>query len=301
MLALLRDGGSGAIAMASGALLCQFLLLAPVSVATARLLDSVADVWLPALLLFGLVLLAGNTAGAVASVGRARVTASVDNTHQARITGVTQALNVEAQESQQARERATMTAADPRSWVEKTPGDGAVAQLTIVLRYVGMLSSLAVVAAWFFWLVPVPLLPAPAVREISRRQLLRPFRIWTKRIDHLRRSQYWDELTSAPSEAKEVGVFGIADWINSRQQTHMRAHLDPVWADDRRALFGQWRQSLLTLAPLGTTFCAVLYSVAAGSNSVTSQRGAHCGLGVFHSMSSTTFPAIHGTYRRISD
>src|SRR5450759_1920003 len=113
------------------------------------------------------------------------VKSRIDGAHRAAVARLTASTpTAAALERQQVRDLIRVATADPDNWTEHTPGDGAVSQLIILLRYVGVASSCAVLAAYSPWLVPAILLPAWLGRAIMRRNVLAFNRLWIAGIPH---------------------------------------------------------------------------------------------------------------------
>lgn len=219
---------------------------------------------------------------AVIAMGR------IDGAHRSEVARIAvSTATVDVIERQEVQDLLKVASANPTEWVEKTPGQGAAAALNVTVRFLGMAASAAVVAAWSPWLVPLLVGPALLVRHLAVRLGVRHYRIWVEGIEHHRRYQYWGALTASVPEAKELRVFGLADWIIDRRQDEMRAHLTPVWADDRTMAFAQWKQLLASALPMATVFCAVAYAAATGSGSIGIVSAVlAAGWGVFSSISS---------------
>ncbi|NUP41191.1 MAG: ABC transporter ATP-binding protein [Streptomyces sp.] len=203
------------------------------------------------LAVLGSVLLANQVVGALMPPVRTLVSQSIDGVHRRRVceiaVGDGTLTRLEDARVQNLIRGAT---GDPSNWTEKTPGDGAVSQLSIVFGYVGLLSAGAVVVAYSWWLAPAAVLPAVLVRVITQRQWIGINRVWAKGIPESRRSDYWAELTSSPAEAREMRLFGFGDWTVRRQQRHRLNHFEPAWREGGRAVSRQWVQFLISAVPL---------------------------------------------------
>ncbi|MGW6129067.1 ABC transporter ATP-binding protein [Cellulomonas sp. NPDC055163] len=279
LLRLLPAAGRLTLTLLVGLRVLQVLLPAVTALVTAALLDAVAvrrdvpvleaPVVVRAVVLVGLVLLVGQACSAflrpLGALARGRINAQ----HRARVMHVlTRASTVDVLEEAEIQALVRAATADPREWVEKTPGDGALGQLSLLLRWVGLVATAGVLAAWSWWLVPLVVVPAFVVRTIVREQWVRHFRIWADGLPHNRRAHYWGELTSAPAEAKELRTFGIGDWVVERRQHHLHQQLDEVWADDRRAAIEKWRVLLVAVVPLAAAFTIAALGTSRGEGSV---------------------------------
>ncbi|MDA1362719.1 ABC transporter ATP-binding protein [Glycomyces luteolus] len=241
-----------------------------------------ADLTVP-LVVFGAVFLLGQVSSLAFRWAKHLVVSGVNLRHRAEVARLAVgAPTVDMIEPKATQDLFKTAAADPTEWVEKTPGDGAIGALRIIFEYVGLISSAIVVSYWSFWLVPALIIPALVTRRLATRLWVRHYRIWVDGIEHHRRYQYWGELTASRSEAKELRIFGLADWIIGRHQYDMRAHLAPVWADDRAMARAHWQQFAITLLPLGAIFGAVGFAtVANGTDVGIASAALAAGWGIF--------------------
>lgn len=182
--------------------------------------------------------------------------------------------------------------AEPTSWIEKTPGQGATAQLGVIVRYLGLVATGSVLARFSPWLVPVLFVPAFVYRFLSQRQWLNHFRIWAGGIEHHRRYQYWSKLAFSPAEGKEIRVFGIDHWISQTGLDHSLAHMRPVWDDDYRTARGTWVKSLLVLCPLMLAFLAVGLQTVHGHSSLAAETVVLTAAWAVFQTAGSTFDAV---------
>ncbi|MDA1360888.1 ABC transporter ATP-binding protein [Glycomyces luteolus] len=239
------------------------------AVATGWLLTRLDGDFTAPLIVLGAVFLLGQINGISSRWIALLAISRIDNHHKSAVATVaTGTSTVEIIERQEVQNLLKSAAADPGAWTEKTPGQGALGALYILLRYVGLIASASVVGAWSPWLVPILLLPAFALRGIVIRMWKRHFRIYAGGFEHHRRYRYWGEMPLKRSEAKELRVFGLSEWLVNRHQDELHNHLDPVWENDRAMARAQWRLAALSLLPLAAAFCAIAYTTAAQGSSV---------------------------------
>ncbi|WP_280252980.1 ATP-binding cassette domain-containing protein [Nocardia abscessus] len=221
------------------------------------------------LALFGGILVAGQSAQKADEVVFLSLKAQINGAHRSRVAALVVAgESIEQLEEPKVRDLVRAATADPKDWIEKTPGDGALAMLDTAIRCLGLAFALAVVARWSIWLV-VPLGAAVfAVRAITARHWRGHYRIWSGNLVDSRRYLYWGGLTISAAEAKEARIFGFGPWLVAQHQHFMHRHLDPVWADDRRAAKSWILRILLTVAPLALVYGIVASGVDAGAHSV---------------------------------
>jgi ABC-type multidrug transport system fused ATPase/permease subunit len=268
----LRDVAARMLAPYVLLILTEALIPAATAVSTAWLISSAGSSGsslLVPLLAMGGILMAGQVLALFAGVLRAAVAGQIDGAYRARLGALLAGgRTIEAIEGEEVQDLIRTASADPRDWIEKTPSDGALTQLTTLVRFVGMLFSAAVLASWSAWLLPPLLAAAVVVRLITARQWLVHYRIWAKGIGHSRRYLYWSEVATAPAEGKEIRVFGFADWLIGRHQHHMHLHLDPIWDDDRRSAKMLAIRFVITVLPLAAVYFLVARGVGDDGRSV---------------------------------
>ena len=179
--------------------------------------------------------------------------------------------------------------AESTTWVEKTPADGALSQLQLIARYLGVAASALVVARFSWWLVPVIVVPAFVARAVGRREWLSHFRIWRRGIAENRQFRYWGNVATSPAEGKELRIFGLEDWLVARGQRHMRAHLDPTFASHHRVARSKWLIAILIFVPLAVAFTGVGLATAHGHGTLAAET-------VVLTSAWSVFAAIGSTY-----
>ncbi len=247
----------------------RVLLPAAGAATTGWLLSELNGDFIPPLLVLGAILLIGQISDIASRWVEFLAVSRINLVHRAEVARLaTETATVDLIEADEVQDLLKTAAADPTEWVEKTPGEGAVGALNVLLGYVGLVATAVVVAAWSPWILPALIIPALLVRYMTIGLWKRHYRIWVDGIEHHRRHQYWGALTASRPEAKELRIFGLADWVINRRQNEMRAHLEPVWADDRAIVLAQWKQFLVTLIPLTGVFAAVAYLTVDQNGSV---------------------------------
>ncbi|HEX2142981.1 MAG TPA: ABC transporter ATP-binding protein, partial [Glycomyces sp.] len=288
-LRLLRHAGTGTLwALVVQGLIMEMLPAAGAA-ATGWLLTRLDGDFTAPLIALGATFLLGQINGISSRWIGLLAISRIDNHHKAAVAAVaTGTATVEVIERQDIQNLFKSAAADPGPWTEKTPGQGALGALYILLRYAGLIASASIVAVWSPWLVPVLVVPALAVRAVVIRLWKRHFRIYADGIEHHRRYRYWGEMPLKRSEAKEIRVFGLSEWLVNRHQDELRNHLDPVWDDDRVMARAQWKLAALSLFPLTAAFCAVGYVTAAQGGSVgVASAALTAGWGIFTLLASS--------------
>ncbi|WP_200422671.1 ABC transporter ATP-binding protein [Streptomyces sp. Y2F8-2] len=221
------------------------------------------------LLAFGAVLLAGHVVDALAEPLRFVAEARMDGAHRARIARLAAGSpTIGALERPEVQKQIRLARADPDNWTERTPGQGALAQLGEFVRILGITASCLVLARYAWWLVPVVLLAAVAARSVGYRQGLAFIRLWLAGVPHGRRAHMWQEVLTQPAEAKEVRVFGFAEWGLQREQHHIHGMFDRAWAASVRDLNRQWGRLALTVLGLVAAYVPVALDAAHGTTTV---------------------------------
>lgn len=111
----------------------------------------------------------------------------------------------------------------------RSPGSAAVGQLLLVFRYVGA-GAAAVVLGWRFPLLACGVLAAALVmRVLVRRQWMWLVAVEESRQDARRRAQYLGRLAVEAGPAKDVRMFGMADWLIGRMSDAATEAWTPVW------------------------------------------------------------------------
>ncbi len=138
-------------------------------------------------------------------------------------------------------------------WRTRSPGNAAVGQLTLVFRVLTGLVSAAVIAVHFPWLAVGLFAVSLLMRMLTRRQWMWLSAMDDSRMGEHRKAQYFAGLLTEAGPAKEVRLFGLADWLLTRFRSTNVAARGPMW---------EARSSVLKRQ--GLTF-----SLAAGSAALT--------------------------------
>jgi len=299
LLGLLRDGGRFATVLYGVIQVAYGVMPALTALATAAVVGAVDNGSgttrvLGPLILLGATLIIAQVISAIYFPTMLVVQGRIDLAHRERMARLASRSETITVLEQPAVQDLIATAnAEPSTWIEKTPGQGATAQLVLLVRYIGLITSGLVLARFSWWLVPVLVVPALGYRVLAQRQWLGHFWIWARGIEHHRRYQYWSKLAFAPAEGKEIRVFGIGDWISGTAQQHGLTHMRPVWEDDYRAARAKWMQSVLVFCPLLLAFLAVGIQTEHGRSSLATET-------VVLTASWAVFQAVSYTFDSVS-
>ncbi|MFJ8363698.1 ABC transporter ATP-binding protein [Streptomyces sp. NPDC093984] len=157
--------------------------------------------------------------------------------------------------------------ADPENWTERTPADGAAAQLRFISAACGFVASATVLAAFAWWAVPVILLPVVALRIRSVRRFLKLIRQWLTGADRAQQGGVWADAVTSPSTGKDVRTFGLAEWMLAEQRRHLMAMFEPLW---RRTVRLVWENIGHGLVVLGCLLAVFVPAAAGGADGTQS-------------------------------
>ena len=281
MLRCLADGGFGAVAGYTLLQLANVLLPSATALATAAVISEISrhggqprafSYAVPPLIYLAAAMVAAQLIAAFLWPAADLVRTRIDAVHRERLArlavGAPTIVELERPEVQDLIKAAS---GESTNWVEKTPSDGALGQWNMILRYLGMIASALVLARYSWWLIPVVVIPAVALRRMSVTRWLSHFRIWRAGLGEHRRYWYWGRIAISPAEGKELRVFGLEQWLLDRGQRHIHAHMDPVWEDDLRAARAKWKYALLTFFPLAAVFAFVGIGTAHGHGTLAAE------------------------------
>ncbi|MFF7160421.1 ABC transporter ATP-binding protein [Streptomyces sp. NPDC008086] len=210
---------------------------------------------------FVAVLLLGHVMDTVLEPLGFLVQATIDGAHRASIAElVSSTPTIDQLETPQARALIRAAKADPDNWTERTPGEGAVALLRILMGLLGVAGSCVVLAGYAWWLVPVVLVPALINWVLRQRQALRYVRTWRSGTVEGAKAQMWQDSAISPAEGKDIRVFGLGGWSVEQIQRHSLAMEKPIWAAIGRMLRAEWSQLLLVGVPLCAVYALVAHS-----------------------------------------
>jgi ATP-binding cassette subfamily B protein len=114
-----------------------------------------------------------------------------------------------------------------------TPGEAGWWLGPVVLLWVQGAGSLAIVAAYRWWLALALALAYAAAYRVSRRHWHDVTLVLMGRTPKLRRSYYLRTLALTPAVAKETRVFGLADWMVDRYRQGWLAEMREIWRTRR--------------------------------------------------------------------
>jgi len=232
---------------------------------------------------YGLVLRAGHAIAAARQPLSYLAEARIDGRHRAELARLAASSpTVAALERPEVQVLIRTARADPESFMDGTPGAGALAQLDLVGRGLALVGAGLVLAAYAWWSVPLLLAAALVVHQLRWHEGVQWRRVWRGVLMPSMRAEVWSEALVSPAEGKEIRIFGLGEWALGRVDEHLRAGFDPLWPVGRRILATQWRPLVLVLVPLGIVYVAVALDAARGGAPVAVAAAALvAGIGVF--------------------
>ena len=135
-----------------------------------------------------------------------------------------------------------------------TPGEAGWWLGPVVLLWVQGVASLAIVAAYRWWLAIALAVGYAVAYRISRRHWHDVTLVLMGRTPRLRRSYYVRTLALTAQVAKETRVFGLSDWLVERYRQGWLAEMRDIWRSRREG----WLASLAAALFVGAVELAVV-------------------------------------------
>jgi ABC-type multidrug transport system fused ATPase/permease subunit len=271
LLKRLRSAGPGLLSGLILLTVAASLVPAATALAFAALIgrvaygDGLAGVAVTTLLAYLAVLLLGHVFGAVREPLSYLARMRIDGEYRAEVSRLAAtSATIGALERADVQVLIRQARADPESFMDGSPGPGALAQLDVLGRIVAIAGSGAVLAAYAWWLVPLLALPAAALNGLAQLAGRDWRRVWRGVLLPSMRADVWADALVSPGEGKEIRIFGLGGWAVDRIQLEMRTAFDPMWAVGRRVLARQGWQLPLVAGPLAVAYLAVTADAAGG-------------------------------------
>ena len=221
------------------------------------------------LTLFAVVLVLGNAAEAAREPLYHLTRMRIDGAHRRSLSElITAAPTIGALEGPQAQTLIREAKADPDNWTQRTPADGALAQLRLLASGIGLAGSCVVLTRYAWWPVPLLVLSAFTFRFFLHRHALRWYRQAQRGLGQALHGDAWEAAITSPSEGKDARVFGFGDWAVDRMLHHVRGTFEPVWGLGNGFVARLLPQTLVVVVPLGVVYTMVASSAASGTTSV---------------------------------
>jgi ATP-binding cassette, subfamily B, bacterial len=140
---------------------------------------------------------------------------------------------------------------------DMTPGQAAYYLAQVIYLWVQGLGSLAIVAAFRWWLAPILIVGYVLVFNVSRRHWHEVTVVLYGRTEALRRSYYLRTVALAPAPAKETRVFALADWLVDRYRQGWLSVMRDIWRVRREG----WLTAVWASVALGGIELFALWTV----------------------------------------
>ena len=142
-------------------------------------------------------------------------------------------------------------------WRTRSPGNAAVGQITQLTSTAGGLGAAVVLGLRFPLLAVGLVLASLGLRTLARRQWTWLVGMEESRTADTRRAQYFAQLAYEAAPAKEVRLFGLADWVLDRMHRAYVTARTPTWAA-RASVLGRQGVTLTVSSLSGATTIWVL-------------------------------------------
>lgn len=130
-------------------------------------------------------------------------------------------------------------------WRNRSPGTAANGQFALAVRMAGGCLAAVVLGMRFPALAVAVLAASLFVRMLVRRQWVWLAEVDVSRMADARRAQYHARLGFEAATAKDLRLFGLADWVTNRMRTaEIRARM-PGWRARERLLLHQQGTSIV--------------------------------------------------------
>lgn len=221
------------------------------------------------LLAFGLVLILSHAGEGFSGPAQYVAKMRIDGRRRAQLAKLfAEYPTLEVLEDEDVQELIRLAKAEPRNWTERTPGDGALAQLRMCMGLVGMASSCVVLAYYNLWFVPCLLITSGLIQVVQARSSVLLMQTWRDGVGEGRRAEVWSKMLTAPALGKEVRIFGFVDIAAARARHHALAMYGPSWRVTVGTMRMQWTKFVLVMAGLGLCYGLVADDTAHGRVSV---------------------------------
>jgi ABC-type multidrug transport system fused ATPase/permease subunit len=268
-----------------------FLGLTVRAVQRANAVGSLDPVIVP-LVLVGVLLIAGHLADAWTPSLTFAASAAIDGAHRTEVARLASStLDVVALEASGTHALLREVAADPMLGFEATPGKGATAELRWLVN-VAAAATAALALCWYaWWLVPIVAVPALVNRFLRKREAFGVAARWKWAAGGEAPADVWRRATVGP-EAKDIRLFGLADWTVQTMHSHILEANLPLWTYAIRLVRSEWTQFALIFAGLVPAYVLAARSTALGGTSVGVLTAVLIGSWSLHQATSSSWDLI---------
>jgi ATP-binding cassette subfamily B protein len=115
-------------------------------------------------------------------------------------------------------------------WRTRSPGNAAIGQITLMTSIAGGLGGAVVLGLRFPLLAAGLVVASLGLRMLARRQWTWLVGMEESRAPDTHKAQYFAQLAHEAAPAKEVRLFGLADWVLDRMYQAYVTARTPAWA-----------------------------------------------------------------------
>jgi ATP-binding cassette subfamily B protein len=153
----------------------------------------------------------------------------------------------------------------------RTAGAACSGLLALIARYTQLVGCAVVIGLVFSWPAAAALLLATMIFRRGNRGGLRKFGgLFYATVAIWRESDYFRAVALRAPAAKEIRVFGLADWLTDHYRGLQMKMMKAVWAERRRIYFGPYLvYTAFGFAVTGVAIAAMGRGAAAGTVSLT--------------------------------
>ncbi len=153
----------------------------------------------------------------------------------------------------------------------RTPGIACAALLALVARYTQLLGYALVVGIVFSWPAAGALLLVTMIFRRGNRGGLRKYgSLFYQNLGTLRETDYYQRIALRAGAAKEIRVFGLADWLLARYRALRMEMIEKIWAERRRIYFVPYlRYTAVGLVVTAVVLATLGRAAAAGTLTLT--------------------------------
>ncbi|MGW1025246.1 ABC transporter ATP-binding protein [Streptomyces sp. NPDC002577] len=254
LLALLRHAGSGALSGLAGLTLGSALAMPALALLTAGIVDRAAEgaevvALLPYLAALGLALLVQQLVWSLTELVKVAVSRPIDGALRSRLRALALTPRTIGHLEEGAFQDDAQRASEiGEGWWVRSAGTAAFSAVVVLARLIGAVASAAVLAAHFPLLAVLLLAATLLNRSAQRRQWTHLVAVGDQLAGGQRRIDYYDELAAGLGAAKEIRLFGLADWLIGRRADAHWELRSPYWALRRSILRRQGLTTALSVA-----------------------------------------------------
>ncbi len=153
----------------------------------------------------------------------------------------------------------------------RTAGYACAGLLALVARYTQLVSCGVLIGICFSWPAALALMAVTMVFRKGQRGGMRTYsKLFARDIGLRRTARYYRSVALSPETAKEIRVFGLADWLADHYRALQMRVMMAVWAERRRIYFGPYvAYTAFGLVVAGIALAAMGRAAATGVLSLT--------------------------------